>query len=208
MINTLRHSDILKPNLGLITIVGAGGIGSPLTVQLAKMGFDRIKVFDGDEVDEVNLSSQLYRTKDIGKKKVFALAEIVKDFADVDVLTMDKRTDGKDMDTNLLILAVDDIDVRKEIVSNAKFDYLIDGRMAAQTFSVFSFPEVLKDEYMKTIFPKEEAVQLPCSGKAICYNTFGCSSFIANMVKRLNNGEHLPSEQSLCYVNLHLDVNA
>lgn len=47
-----------------ITLGGAGGVGSWLSVILAKMGFPHVDVWDYDHVEEVNLGGQLFTKSD------------------------------------------------------------------------------------------------------------------------------------------------
>ena len=53
-----------------ITIVGLGGIGSPISIYLASTGIKHFNLIDSDKVEITNLNRQiLFTTKDIGKKK-------------------------------------------------------------------------------------------------------------------------------------------
>ncbi|MCI0570548.1 MAG: HesA/MoeB/ThiF family protein [Myxococcaceae bacterium] len=59
-----------------ILVVGAGGLGCPATLALARAGARRLTVLDPDVVDLTNLHRQLWhRTPDIGRPKVDSLAE-------------------------------------------------------------------------------------------------------------------------------------
>lgn len=61
-----------------VTIVGAGGIGSPAIQYLAAAGVGTLVVIDDDVVDLSNLQRQtLFGEADIGKSKVAAAAEAV-----------------------------------------------------------------------------------------------------------------------------------
>ncbi len=58
-----------------VLIVGAGGLGSPLSLYLAAAGVGRIGVIDGDRVESSNLHRQvLYTTADEGESKAEAAA--------------------------------------------------------------------------------------------------------------------------------------
>jgi sulfur carrier protein ThiS adenylyltransferase len=52
---------------------------------LAQMGMSDITVIDYDEVENHNLASQLYKETDIGKPKVEALYDNVKEFTGVEL---------------------------------------------------------------------------------------------------------------------------
>jgi adenylyltransferase/sulfurtransferase len=78
----LRYSrHILLPEIGIegqerllgshALLIGAGGLGSPVSLYLASAGVGRITICDGDEVDLTNLQRQIvHRTESIGRAKV------------------------------------------------------------------------------------------------------------------------------------------
>ena len=56
-----------------VTVVGIGGLGSPITQQLVSMGIGRIRIIDRDVVEISNLHRQvLYGDDDIGLSKAEA----------------------------------------------------------------------------------------------------------------------------------------
>jgi adenylyltransferase/sulfurtransferase len=56
---------------GSALVVGAGGLGAPVSLYLAAAGVGRIGIVDFDDVDVTNLQRQvLYRTADVGASKV------------------------------------------------------------------------------------------------------------------------------------------
>jgi len=61
-------------------VAGAGGLGSPILMQLTAMGVGRIKVIDRDIVSATDLHRQyLYGTGDVGRPKVEAAEERLKE---------------------------------------------------------------------------------------------------------------------------------
>jgi len=63
-----------------VLLVGAGGLGSPLGLYLAAAGVGTLGLVDDDRVDETNLQRQvLYGTSDLGRPKVEAAAERLRD---------------------------------------------------------------------------------------------------------------------------------
>ncbi len=69
----------LKLKQSSVVIVGAGGLGSPISMYLTAAGVGRIGLVDGDKVSITNLNRQiLYGTDDVGKDKVFVAKERLK----------------------------------------------------------------------------------------------------------------------------------
>jgi len=68
-----------------ITVVGAGGLGSPALRLLTSIGFGTIRIIDHDIIDLSNLQRQnIYNTDDVGKPKVdAAVANLSKQNPDV-----------------------------------------------------------------------------------------------------------------------------
>jgi molybdopterin/thiamine biosynthesis adenylyltransferase len=58
-----------------LTLCGAGALGSQLADNLARQGFQHLRVIDRDRVEEHNVSTQLYGESDIGAWKVEVLRQ-------------------------------------------------------------------------------------------------------------------------------------
>jgi len=64
-----------------IMIAGTGGLGTNQALQLQRVGVNKIYLYDYDQVEITNLNRQLcYGKKDIGRPKVEAAAEFLKEF--------------------------------------------------------------------------------------------------------------------------------
>jgi len=83
-----RH--LLLPEVGLagqkklrsskVLLVGAGGLGSPVALYLAAAGVGEIGIVEFDRVEESNLQRQvLYSTSDVGRPKLIAAAERIRE---------------------------------------------------------------------------------------------------------------------------------
>jgi molybdopterin-synthase adenylyltransferase len=57
-----------------VTICGAGALGANITENLARSGFNKLKVIDYDRIEERNLSTQPYYRSDVGGFKAKILA--------------------------------------------------------------------------------------------------------------------------------------
>ena len=58
-----------------VIIIGVGGVGSWVAIELCQSGFERFILIDNDEVELQNLNRSLYSRLDIGRSKVSALAD-------------------------------------------------------------------------------------------------------------------------------------
>jgi adenylyltransferase/sulfurtransferase len=69
------EQDLEKVLRATVTVVGAGGLGSPALRLLTALGFGKIRIIDRDIVELSNLQRQtVYNTSDIGKPKAEAAA--------------------------------------------------------------------------------------------------------------------------------------
>ena len=186
----LRQRDLLPPEKLAaldVTIIGAGAVGSFTCLTLAKMGVTDISIFDGDTVEEHNLPNQWYRTKDLGRRKVEALAEIVLDFTDV-TLTTHPRNYTHEPLSGIVISAVDSMDTRLLIwreVKKFKPALYIDSRMGAEVGKIHvvhpAEPASCR-RYEEDLYPSSEALHAPCTAKATVYCAAGLGAYIADIV--------------------------
>jgi len=69
-----------KLNRAAVLVVGVGGLGSAQAIYLAAAGVGRIGLIDDDQVALSNLQRQvIYRNKDVGRKKIEAAREHMKE---------------------------------------------------------------------------------------------------------------------------------
>lgn len=173
-----------------ITIIGAGAIGSFTTLALAKMGFTDLTVYDDDKIEIENMNCQFYRFSDIGKFKVEALKELVKDFTNVDIHSETSRyVEGTF--PGVVISAVDNMAVRRTIWENHKAlgvatKFIIDPRMGAETALLFTMNPMNDEDisdYETTLYSDDDAVQERCTAKATMYTACMLSGLVAKTVK-------------------------
>jgi hypothetical protein len=70
-----------------VTIVGLGGVGSPVAAQLARMGVGTLRLIDSDVIDKSNLSRVYGSTlKDVGKPKVSVVTKHIRTFSSTKVI--------------------------------------------------------------------------------------------------------------------------
>ncbi|OQX52708.1 MAG: hypothetical protein B5M48_04765 [Candidatus Omnitrophica bacterium 4484_213] len=183
-----------------IVIIGAGGIGSPTCLALAKMGCQRISIFDPDTIENHNLPNQIYRLGDLGKSKVSALKEIIKDFSGLEIEIKEEKYTSQQI-SGIVICAVDTMEVRQAIWKGVKWNpripLYIDARMGAEICRIYSIKPVDPDDveiYEATLYSDDEAINLPCTARAIIYNVFTIAGLICSQVKKFVRSEKFPKE--------------
>lgn len=193
-----RQADIISQedlNRHPISLIGAGGIGSPTALALAKMGVSRITVYDDDVVELHNLPNQIFRFSDLEKSKVEGIADICRDFAGTEVVTVPERLADHPL-KGIVVSGVDSMASRKEIWERVKYniavEFYCEARMGAEVFMIHSVNPTDPDDvewYETTLYSDEEASELPCTARAVIYNVFVISGLIANQVKKFSVGD-------------------
>lgn len=69
--------DSLKSKAAIV--VGLGGIGSWVAIDLALAGVGTLYIFDDDIIEASNLNRTLFRTSDIGRKKTDAVEDLIRE---------------------------------------------------------------------------------------------------------------------------------
>jgi molybdopterin/thiamine biosynthesis adenylyltransferase len=156
-------------------VAGVGAIGRQVAIQLALIGTPKIKIYDFDDVEEVNLGPQGYCADDVGIPKV----EATKDF--IQVLDPEVEISAFHCPMNLrgltkvLFLCVDDMGARANLFETHMAVkggvFMVDARMAAESVQILT---VIQDAdsieyYRSTLFPGNEAVEQSCTAKSTIY---------------------------------------
>jgi len=190
-IRTTRFSGAeWAEELTTITLVGVGGIGSWVALNLARIGHSLV-IYDGDRVDETNvLGGQLYKRSNIGQAKVTAIFNICKEFgAESPIIPMVQEFE-KDSDIfPITITGLDNMEARKTVFRSwvSKFGdnsdaLLIDGRLLMENMEVISIQggkkeqiEKYKQEYL---FNDSEVADLECTTKQSTFSAMGIACLI------------------------------
>lgn len=112
-----------------IHIIGCGAVGSTIAENLARFGVTKMTLYDFDTVEPHNIANQMFRQKDIGKLKVDALKDIITEInpdAEKDLKLVSEGYKGQKL-SGYVFLAVDSIDLRREIATKNKNNAYIKG---------------------------------------------------------------------------------
>lgn len=101
-----------------IHIVGCGSVGSTVAENLARCGITKMTLWDFDKVEPHNIANQMFRQQDVGKLKVEALKDILADINPEIADSVELKPEGWQgkLMSGYIILAVDSIELRKQIV--------------------------------------------------------------------------------------------
>lgn len=183
-----------------IKVIGAGAIGSFAVLQLAKMGITDIEVWDHDTVSIENMNCQFYRFSDIGKPKVEALRDLVKDFTGVEIKINNNKWTEETVLKGIVIAAVDCMEVRHKLFDSIQersflVEKVIDSRMGAEDCLMYvmnPFEPRDNDSYRKTLYSNRESAPVRCTAKSTIYTANLLSGMVVKAVKNLICDEKYP----------------
>lgn len=212
--------DIVKAK---VFIGGAGGIGSNLCFQLARTGA-KITIVDTDTVDETNLGGQLYGKEEIGKKKIWAISDVINKLCGENNTTLlDTWIDEKDgpwkkevAECDIVCVGFDNLDARRFVYeewrkNGKKSSLFLDGRLTAESGQIYWLDKASKKSqhlaYQATYFDESERTELPCTMKA----TTHCGMLIAslmtsNITNWINNQNEANTPRDIANFEFHLPV--
>tara|TARA_Y100000310_G_scaffold202093_1_gene202206 strand:- start:93 stop:788 length:696 start_codon:yes stop_codon:yes gene_type:complete len=179
-----------------VWIIGLGGIGSAVGLCLSKMGIGFINGCDADEVADHNLSNQMFPASSLGQLKAEAFEETLKAWGNsVEVMASCEMYEGQYEPKGIVIMGPDTIGARKKIFRHLKkrptvfgIDWIIDGRMGAQTARIFTFQPNNRshaDAYLRSLPDPDKVMEAPCTERAIAYTTWMIAAHVGKIVQRI-----------------------
>lgn len=181
-----------------VILAGVGGIGSYVGFLLARMKLASMFIYDDDIVETVNMSGQLYGQSDLGRTKVSALAEMIRNYAGYSsVFAINERFTNESEASDIMICGFDNMAARRLFFNKwvnhvqskpeeeRKNCLFIDGRLAAEEFQVLCIKG--DDEYNinrynnEFLFSDAEADETICSYKQTTF----CANMIASYMVNL-----------------------
>ena len=126
-----KSYEFFKPEMlqSRVHIIGCGAIGSTVAENLARFGITNITLYDFDYVEPHNIANQMFRSTDIGKLKVEALADALLDInpdCKEGLKLVPEGWKGQRL-SGYVFLCVDNIDLRREIAEKNRNNPYIKG---------------------------------------------------------------------------------
>lgn len=181
-----------------VILAGIGGIGSYVGFLLARMKPASMFIYDDDIVETVNMSGQLYGQSDLGRPKISALTEMIRNYAGYSsVFAISERFTDESEASDIMICGFDNMAARRLFFNKwvnhvqpkpeeeRKNCLFIDGRLAAEEFQVLCIKG--NDEYNinrynnEFLFSDAEADETICSYKQTTF----CANMIASYMVNL-----------------------
>ena len=169
--NLNKHLEFIEPTTYKkpIHVIGVGAVGSRIVELLVRLGFENIRIYDFDTVEDVNITNQLYTSMDIGVDKEDALIRHMMEInPKIKIKALGKYTDQTL--SGAVFLAVDSIELRHKIVQdnmhNENIDIFLDGRMNltdAQHFAANWSYQRQRTMFINTMKFKDDEVQTKMS---------------------------------------------
>lgn len=187
-------------------VIGAGAIGSFVVASLSKMGARDITVYDFDNLEDHNFANQMYPISQLGRPKVEALKAVSLDYGDCAIKAENRAwTDGSP-ETDIVISAVDNMDVRARIFAyyKSRCSFYIDGRMSSLVCRVFGVQTNSEEQirhYESTLYPQSEATPERCGEKSIIFTVLSVASQICQQVFLYLNNEYRPTDVNVDMFN-------
>ncbi len=174
-----------------VILAGVGGIGSYVGFLLARMKPASMFIYDDDIVETVNMSGQLYGQSDLGRAKVSALAEMIRNYAGYSsVFAINERFTNESEASDIMICGFDNMAARRLFFNKwvnhvqskpeeeRKNCLFIDGRLAAEEFQVLCIKG--DDEYNINRYSNEYLFSDAEADETIC--SYKQTTFCANMI--------------------------
>lgn len=201
-----KSYDFFKPdNTVPINIIGCGSVGSTVAENLARFGFENLILWDFDIVERHNIANQMFRERDVGKRKTGALKEYLSEINPILSTTVRTKDDGWQGESlvGYVFLCVDTIELRREIAQknmyNINLKALFDFRtrlLDAQHYAVDWFNLKSKKDYIETTnFTHNEAKEVtPVSACNVTLSVCPtiriiCAYGVANFINFVKSGD-------------------
>ena len=184
----MSHSDVIEEDRfvrqsGLVpmnrlrdataTVIGVGAIGRQVALQLGAIGVPSIQLIDFDTVTATNVTTQGYRSEDIGRSKVLATADAIRALdQSLQVVTIEDRYRSKIGIGTAIFCCVDSISARAAIWRSASIrsQFWADGRMLGEVLRVLVASDAVGyARYPESLFTPSEAQRGSCTSRSTIY---------------------------------------
>jgi molybdopterin/thiamine biosynthesis adenylyltransferase len=189
-----------------VDVIGVGAIGRQAALQLAALGVPRLRLFDPDHVEPVNVTTQGYSLRhDVGLPKVAATAEaIARVDPAIQVVPVPDRCRPRHAEagagTDAVFCCVDAIAARRAIwrAVESRCRFWCDGRMLGEVIRVLAVAEETgRAHYPRTLFDPSEAQAGRCTAHGTIYTAQIAAGLMVHQFTRWLRGLAVEPDQTL-----------
>jgi molybdopterin/thiamine biosynthesis adenylyltransferase len=183
------------------SVVGVGAVGRQVALQLAAMGVRRLQLVDFDNVEWTNVTTQGYLAADVGRLKVDATAEAVRQIDPmIQVELVQDRYRPQVELGEAVFCCVDSIAARRAIWRSAgpRLRFWADGRMLGEVIRVLVVAEEFgRDYYPTTLFPQSQAQPGRCTAHGTIYSASIAAGLMLHQLARWLRDQVIDRDVSL-----------
>lgn len=194
----------------LVLVLGQGGIGSWLTLLLARAGCQRIITYDGDVFEKHNLTGQLVGDDAIGTNKAIAIQSLVSQLSPATkVYASPQMFDENEGISEVIMCGFDNMKARKLAFTKWKeelldvpqemrhFWFFQDGRLLSEQLQIFNIPgnrpDLIERYEKEYLFDDAEVEEASCTFKQTSHSAAMIASqmigFYTNFISSAHKGE-------------------
>ena len=195
-----------NPDVRNVIVGGAGSLGSFTCLLLARMNF-KPYVYDFDMIEEHNLAGQFCGYSDLGKYKVSALKDRIKDFTGIYMNTSTEAYDENSYTDKFMFSCFDNMKAREVFFNNwvkhvennwISFDkhnvpIFIDTRLNFENMQIFCVTPDKIEDYKKSLFSDDKIPDEVCTLKSTthisCMAASHAVGFFTNHLANCVSGE-------------------
>jgi molybdopterin-synthase adenylyltransferase len=195
-----------------VSVIGVGAIGRQVALQLAAIGVRRLQLVDFDAVDLTNVTTQGYRARDVGRLKVDAAAEAVREIDDsVELELVVDRYRPRLAIGEAVFCCVDSISAREAIWRSVQegCGFWADGRMRGEVLRVLAAAdEASRRHYRTTLFAQAEAQVGGCTSRSTIYAASIAAGMMVHQLARWLRDVAIERDVSLNLLAAELNVES
>ena len=207
-----RQINILNPEefTTRINIIGVGATGSWMSLALAKMGLNKLHLYDFDTVGVHNLPNQMFGLRDIERNKAHSMRNIIKMLTGFVVKSKDEKLEGDTPLQGIVFMLTDTMKSRKDIYykaikNNPNIELLIETRMDLRGGRIYVIDPTNREQikrYEETLYGDDEAEVSACGvSQTVLPTALGITSHAIWKLLDYINGEMVYNETVLDFSN-------
>ncbi len=203
--NRFDRQDELVPQPAIdslgITVIGVGAIGRQVALQLAAVGAKQVQLFDFDQVEWTNITTQGYLAGDVGQSKVEATARALREIEpSIQLELVHDRYRPITRIGEAVFCCVDSISARSAIwrYAGSACRFWCDGRMLGEVIRVLTVANDLgRRHYPTTLFNQTEAQAGRCTARSTIYTAAIAAGLMLHQFARFLRRQSIDLDLSL-----------